>query len=131
MSEEIKALVLRTNEEILNKGNLAYVDEVFATDYVLHGTRGDRHGPEVIKGFVTELRTAFPDLHVNIDNFVAEGDRVAWQRTHRGTHQGELSGTPATGRSVKWRTIVISRIVGGKIVEEWGASDLSDQLRGS
>ena len=119
--EELKEFVLRANDELLNKGNLDFADEVFAMDY------GDR-GPEGIKEMVTGLRTAFPDLHVTVGEFVAEGERVAWLRTHSGTHQGEFMGVPATGKAVTWRTMVISRIVDGKIVEEVGISDLREQL---
>ena len=119
--EELKEFVRRANDELLNKGNLDYADEVFATDY------GDR-GPEGIKEFVTGLRTAFPDLHVTVGEFVVSGERVGWLRTHRGTHKGEFMGVPASGKAVTWRSIIISRIVDGKIVEEVGISDLREQL---
>ncbi len=129
MSEENKALIRLANEEILNAGNLDLIDEMFAEDYVNHGTIGDTRGRDSLRQFAAALRAAFPDLHVNVEEFVAEGDRVAWQRTHIGTHQGEYRGIQATGRNVTWRTIIISRIVDGKITEEWGVSDLSMQLQ--
>ena len=125
--EQNKALVRRANDEILNKGNLDFVDEVFATNYTSHGST--ERGPEVIKKFVTALRTAFPDLHVNVEPVVAEGSMVAWQRTHIGTHKGEFMGIPATGKNITWRSMVITRIVDGKIVEEWGIGDLQQQLQ--
>lgn len=126
IQEQNKALVRRANEEILNKGNLAFADEVFATDYVAHGST--ERGPEMIKKFVAALRTAFPDLHVSVEPIIAEGDMVAWQRTHTGTHQGKYMGMPATGKSVTWQTMVISRYVDGKVVEEWGIGDLQERL---
>ncbi len=127
MQEQNKALVRRANDEILNKGNLDFVDEVIATDYTLHGST--ERGPEVIKKFAAALRTAFPDLHVSIEPIVAEGSMVAWQRTHIGTHKGEFMGVPATGKKITWRTMVITRIVDGKAVEEWGIGDLQQQLQ--
>ena len=125
-SDENKAIIARANEEILNKGNLAYVDEVFAGDYSLDGVK---RGPEAIREFAAEVRDAFPDLHVTVERIVAEGNRVAWQRTHSGTHKGEYMGFPASGKKVKWRGIIISTIKDGKIVEEWSLSDLQQQLR--
>ena len=80
IQEQNKALVLHTNDELFHKGNLDIADEVFADDY------RDR-GPEFIKKFVSDLRTAFPDIRVTIEHIVAEGDMIAWQRTHVGTHQ--------------------------------------------
>ena len=129
MSEELKAQVRRCNDELFDEGNLDLVDEVFAADCVSHGTGKDWRGRKVIKEGLAELRTAFPDLQVTIDEMVAEGDKVAWHRTHRGTHQGEIMGIPATGKNMTWRTIVISRFADGKVVEEWAISDLLMQLQ--
>ena len=120
--EELKDFIRRTTGELLNKGNLKFADEVFAMDY-----RG--HGPEAIRKYVTELRTAFPDLHVTVGEFVAEGERVAWLRTHHGTHQGEYMGVPATGQTVTWRSMIISRFVDGMITEEWSSSNRRSQIQ--
>ena len=79
--------------------------------------------PITIKVSVTELRTAFPDTHFTIDAMMAEGDNVVVPQTFTGTHQGEFSGTPATGNKVTWTGIFIYRIHDGKIVERWGAFD--------
>jgi len=49
-------------------------------------------GPDAIRGFVTALRTAFPDLRVEIEVLLEEGDRVAWLRTHRGPFESDLLG---------------------------------------
>ena len=74
-SDENMALVRRAVDEILNKGNLSFVDEVIAPEYVNHGTQGDAVGLATIKLFVSALRGAFPDLRVEIGQMVAEGDR--------------------------------------------------------
>jgi predicted ester cyclase len=50
-------------------------------------------------------------------------------RTHRGTHQADFMGVPASGRSVTWRDMVVTRYEAGKIAEEWAVSDLAEQLR--
>ncbi len=118
-----------SNEELLNKGNLELAQEIFAPTYVAHVAEGDiEGGPDVLKAFVTSLRTAFPDLKVEVEILATEGDRVAWLRTHRGTHQGEYLGVPASGRLMTWRAIIVTRFEEGKIVEEWGISDLAEHL---
>lgn len=63
----------------------------------------------------TELPTAFPDLHIEVEHLTADGDDVAYTMT--GTHQGPLKGHPPTGKSVRIRGMQISR------VERWGSSD--------
>lgn len=125
MSEENKALVRRELEEIFSKGNLDAADEVYAPAYVGH----DPTEPEEIRGlegarqYAAVFRSAFPDLHATVDDQVAEGDRVATRFTARGTHQGELEGIAPTGDRVEVPGIVISRIEGGKIVEDWTSYD--------
>jgi predicted ester cyclase len=122
MSEENKALVRRYFEEIWDKGNLDLIDELFTTNFVRHGptgTEGEVRGLEGFKGLVSMYHSAFPDLRIPIEDLVAEGDRVVsrW-RTH-GTHEGELMGNAPTGNQTSVTGILIDRISGGKIEEEW------------
>jgi len=128
LSEENKAFIRRVNDEIFNQGNLDLVYQVFSIDYVLHDIEKERWSPEHIKNFASGLRAAFPDLHVIVEPLISEGDKVAWVRTHSGTHQGDFLGIPATGKKVSWKSCNISRIVDGKIVEEWHSTNLQDQL---
>jgi predicted ester cyclase len=79
------------------------------------------------------LLTAFPDLHVTVDAFVAEGDQVAGRYTWRGTHLGELA-LPAlriapTGKQAMWTATTISRIADGKIAEDWEDANWLGLLR--
>jgi len=113
-----KALYRRMQDEFFNKGNLDLVDEVFAA------TRR-----ESIKGYITAVRAAFPDLRVEVNEIVVEGDWTAWRRTMSGTHQGEWLGIPATGREVTWQEMLISHMVDDQIVEEWYIPDRLDLLR--
>lgn len=121
MSEENKALVRREIEEVFNRGNLDAAEELYAPDYVGH----DPTEPEDIRGlegarqYAAVFRSAFPDLQATVEDQVAEGDRVATRITVRGTHQGELEGIAPTGNRVEIVGIFISRIEGGKIVEDW------------
>jgi steroid delta-isomerase-like uncharacterized protein len=118
------------NDALLNEGNVDRVPEFFLPTYVNHATDGDVRGPEVISSFVTSLRDAFPDLRVEIQVLATEGDRVAWVRTHRGTHQKDFMGVPASGRAIVWRSMTVTRYEDGMIAEEWGVSELGGRLRG-
>ena len=119
--EENKAIFRRIVEEGFNKGNLAIVDELVATDHVNH--TDNVHGPEEYKQFITMYRTAFPDLHMTIEDQIAEGDKVVNRWTSRGTHKGDLMGIPPTGKQTTVTGMYVARIIGGKIVEEWGNFD--------
>ena len=110
----------RFYEEILNKGDLAVADEIYAADYVVHGAPpGTPPGPEAVKQSVTRIRTAFPDFHITIDDMIAEGDKVVVRRTLRGTHQGEFNDMPPTGKKVTSTSMYIHRIADGKFAETW------------
>lgn len=124
------ASIHSANDELLNKGNLAVVRDIFAPVYVAHVTGGDqRGGPEVIEGFVQGLRSAFPDLRVEVTILATQGDRVAWLRSARGTHQADFMGVPASGRTITWHDMIVTRFDSGKIAEEWAVSDLGERLR--
>ena len=123
-TEENKAIARRWGEEVWGKGNLATIDELFAPDFVFNypppGAAPDLKG---YKQTVTMLSTAFADIQCTAEDVVAEGDKVAVRWTWRGTHKGEFMGIAPTGKQATVTGISILRIVGGKIVEEWGEMD--------
>ena len=116
------------NDELFHKGNLELVQEIFAPGYVSHvAGKATEARPEAVGGFVTALRNAFPDLRVEIEVLVEDGDRVAWLRTHRGTFRADLFGVTATGRPMVWQEMIVTRYEDGKIAEEWGVSDFVER----
>jgi steroid delta-isomerase-like uncharacterized protein len=122
MSEENKALVRRYFEEIWDRGNLDLIDELFTTNFVRHGptaTEGEVHGQEGFESLVSMYRSALPDLRIPIEDQIAEADRVVTRWRARGTHQGELMGNAPTGNPASVTGILVDRISGGKIEEEW------------
>jgi steroid delta-isomerase-like uncharacterized protein len=125
MSEENRTIVLRQEEEIFSQGNLDAADEIYARNYVGHDPTNpeDIRGLEAAKQAAADYREAFPDLQVTVEDLIAEGDKVAARLRFRGTHQGELEGIAPTARRVDCTGIVISRIEGGKIAEDWANFD--------
>ena len=104
-----KAVLRRVAEEGFNNGNLAVLEEVFASQDSINGKRQ----------LIPALRAAFPDLHCTIEELIEEGDKVAFRATMSGTNAGAWQGTPPTGRKISWQLMVFNRFEGGKIVEEW------------
>jgi steroid delta-isomerase-like uncharacterized protein len=126
MSAEANKAVIRRWWEVMNQGTSRdIIDEVYAADYVLH----DPTQPEPVVGtqgvheFIANIYAAFPDLQMTVDDLVANGDRVVQRLTARGTHQGDFLGVPASGNSVEIWLMVISRMAGGKVAEEWQLVD--------
>jgi steroid delta-isomerase-like uncharacterized protein len=121
LSEENKALARRAWEIVDNPDLL---DEVYAADVVWHEPDQDIHGIEEAKQFVGMYKTAFPDMSATVEDVIAEGDKVVTRVTLRGTHQGEIEEFgPPTGKQIELKGITISRIEGGKIVEDWDSYD--------
>lgn len=122
--EENKALVRRLYEEVWVKGNLAVVDEVLASNFVLHnvpqGVKPDREG---YKQWASMVSSGITDIQGECEDQIAEGKKVASRWTMTGKHTGELMGIPATNKQITMRGITIDRLEGGKIVEEWNEID--------
>ena len=127
MSAENKVLCRRWFEEVWNKGREAAIDELLAADGLAYGL-GERgqalRGPEPFKGFYRVFRGAFPDLHLTIDDMLAEGDKVLVRFSGTGTHQGDHLGVPATRRPVTFTGMTLVRCQDGKLVEGWNNFDL-------
>ncbi len=123
-TEKNKAIARRVIEEVWNQGKLDVMDEIYATDFILNDPAvGEVRGTEGLKQYVSMYRTAFPDVQLTIEDMIAEGDKVVTRFTFTGTHKGELMGIPPTGVQVTMTGIAISRIAGGKVVEDWVNGD--------
>jgi len=122
MATDIKALGRRAVEELWNKGNFALADQLISADYVLLDPNlPDVKGPEGIKQMISTRRQAFPDVRFQIEDQIAEGDKLVTRFTVTGTHKNDFAGIPATGKKIRVAGIPISRFVGEKVVEEWAS----------
>ena len=109
MSEQNKDLVRRYYGQVINGRDLDSVGDYFADERTAAGVR---------KGCFFFFQ-GFPDLHVSLDEFVAEGDRVFLRSTMTGTHDGEFQGIPATGRHIAVDSAEVFRVADGKFVGYW------------
>ena len=124
-SNDNRAVVRRFYDELWNAGRIEIADEIIAADCVSHQLASGAEDaptprpPELIKQHVAAWLAGFPDLHFTVEQMLAEGDRVVTHSRMRGTHTGAWHGLAPTGREVSLPMIVIQRISGGKIAEDW------------
>jgi predicted ester cyclase len=114
-SEDSKAFVRRHFEEFVNRQDLSAAERNFAAEYQEHGTDvppGLPPGPSGPKQYLAAAFQRFPDIHVTIEDIIAEGDRVVVRNTWRATDQ-------KAGQKIEFSGIVIWRISQGKLAERW------------
>jgi predicted ester cyclase len=117
-SERNKAVVRRVFTEILSEGKFDVGAEIYAKEYVNHGTTKDI-GFAASQASDRGWRAAFPDLEMTVEKEIADGEFVTVLWRGRGTNTGNGNGLNATGKKVDGRGISIFRVVDGKIEEEW------------
>lgn len=121
--------IREANSTLIEDGDFDSIARFFTDDYVVHLTERDmKGGHDTVRKVLTQLRKAFPDIQVEVEILVEGKDRVAWQRTLRGTQKGAYQGFPASGRALVWRDLLTTQFRDGLIAEEWFASDLAEQL---
>jgi predicted ester cyclase len=129
MTPHNKVIARGFMETIFSGHDVDAVDRFVAPDFVDHNPWEAR--PPTREGWkagAAEFVAAFPDLRCEIDDLIAEGDRVAVRNRLMGTHRGEFV-APPTGRWVEFRSVDIVRLVDGRIVEHWGLTDALTFLR--
>jgi steroid delta-isomerase-like uncharacterized protein len=86
-------------------------------------------GADALKQVWKILLRAYPDLHVTVEDVIAEGPKLVSRNTVTGTNRGEYLGRPPTGKPVVYNEIFIFEFDHGRIVETWGVVDVLSQLR--
>jgi len=123
-SERNKALVRRYYEHLWNRWDLTLTDELLSPNLKFRGSLGlDADGIRAFRRYARTVWLAFPDFHNQIEEIIADGDRVAVRLTYSGTHRGELLGFAPTSRRVEYAGIALFRIAGGKIVDVYVVAD--------
>lgn len=113
-----------------NTGNMEVFDEHCAPEFVNHsvppGLPPTAQGWKLAFG---QFLWAFPDLHIDLNDVISEGDRVAARFTLSGTHKGEWMGVAAMQQRVRFSAMVFFRIEDGKIVERWDETNMMALLQ--
>ena len=127
-----KELVRRFYNEVYVNWNMRVADDVLSPQFTSHDwpERGPT-GPQAFRDYYSAIRAALPDARYEVDDLIAEGDRVVVRWRLLGTHQGAFQGIAATGRPITLKGIAIYRVAGGKLIERWVVSDLYGALEES
>ena len=127
-TESNKDTVRRMFDEVINHGKIEVVDELFDPDFQSVTPMGtlDRDG---FKEYVRMWRAGFDDVHCEVDDLVAEGDRVAWSIRATGTHTGEFMGIPATGNTVDFDSLNIANFRNGRGYRHRVMMDLAKMMQ--
>ncbi len=122
MSKDPKVLALKIMEELWNKKILALIDELFATNCIIHTPDGVLHGLEGAKQLYTAYVTSFPDAHFTIKDIVVVDDKVAIRYAFNDAHLGgNLRDIAPTGKSGSVSGAVFFHFADGKVIEQEGA----------
>jgi steroid delta-isomerase-like uncharacterized protein len=121
-------------QDAVNTGDLEVIattmDEVVAPDGLIRTPLPvEAAGGRAFRQLWAMLLRGLPDLHLTVEDLIAEGDKVVMMASVTGTHQGEFMGLPATGKTVTYGEIFIFRFAGGRIAEMWGVVDVFSQMK--
>lgn len=113
-------LVHRWFEEVWNRGNEQAIDEMMADDCIAHGltdeSGNEMRGVAPYKAFFRNFRTSFPDIQVQVEDCLVDGDRIAARCLVTGTQS-------ASNKPVRFTGMTIVRHKNGKILEAWNNFD--------
>jgi len=125
MAPETNVELVRAGLAALNAGDLDACIELASPDLIINLAElpAPLHGRDTWREGAAMFRRAFPDLHAEIEDIFASGDRVAVRLRMRGTHEGEYLGIPPSGRTVSYVSHEFYRVEDGLIAEEWICSD--------
>jgi predicted ester cyclase len=131
---ETNRAAIKRFHDATNSGDLKRIaetiDELVEPDALIRTPLPiDAAGPQVLKEVFAKLLQAFPDLHVTIEDLIAEGDKIVSRNTVTGTNLGDYMGHAPTGKSVTYNEIFIFRFAAGRIAETWGVVDVFSQMK--
>jgi steroid delta-isomerase-like uncharacterized protein len=124
-------LIRRWFEEVWNQGREQTIDELVAPDSVIHGLGDDSkqlRGPAGFRAFYHHFRGAFSDLRVDVEDVIAEGDKVVTRLSFTGKHTGDGLGIAPTNRTFKSTAIVITKWRDGQITDSWNEFDAAGMM---
>jgi steroid delta-isomerase-like uncharacterized protein len=127
---DIKAILRRMTDEVMNSHNLDVIDEILADDFIEHDELpGLPQSREGVKQFFGMMIEAFPDFRAEATHMLVDGDTGIIRAVMSGTHKGEFMGIPATGKRFEVPTIDIVRFEGDRAAEHWGAMDMMSLMQ--
>src|SRR4051794_651460 len=124
MAADPKTIVQRFWDEVWNNQNPAAAEELLADGFLWQTpSLGTHRGRGPALAALREIRAAFPDMELTVEEMIAEGDKVATSWVNTATHRGPYQGAAPTGQQVRWAGMTVHRVVDGRIVEHRAFAD--------
>jgi steroid delta-isomerase-like uncharacterized protein len=123
------ALARRWFDEVWGQRRTATVREMVLPDSVCHSEHGEMVGPDPFLDFHARMLRALPDLRVEVEAVVAEGDSAVVRWRMEGTHTGDFDGEAPTGQAFRRRGVTWIRYRDGKMAEGWECWDAGGLVR--
>lgn len=119
-STDVNKALVQQMLELMTRGDLNTADHVIAANWVNHDpSLPPLQGYEGFKQLSMIFRSAFPGFHTEIEDLLAEGDKVATRFRLRGTNTGSFQGMPPTGKAIDITATGIFRVVDGRVTDNW------------
>lgn len=130
-TEENKKVVIRFNKEFFESGNTAITKELLADSFINHTAPPDSpKDASIMIQFITGFHKGFSNISVQINEVLAEGDKVSLRKTITATHTGDFMGKKASGKKVEMNVIEIDILKNGKITDHWSKNDFMQVVQG-
>jgi steroid delta-isomerase-like uncharacterized protein len=125
-----KQFITTYTDEVWNQHTVDAIDKYYARDYVHH----DVSRPDVTtlggyKGWATDLQSGLSNLHVAVDDLIANDDMAVKRWTATGVHTAPLAGIAPTNTKVRFSGVSIYRFANDRIAESWYVYDLFGLLQ--
>lgn len=128
-TDENKAIVRRFIDEAFVRGNPDPLDDLVSEDFTPRTWPSVEPGVESLKQTVTRMASGLSDVRFDVEDIIAEGDRVAVRLTAHAVHKGDFMGVLAAGKGYEISEIHIFRLADGKIAEHWHVADMLGMMR--
>jgi predicted ester cyclase len=126
-----KEMVRRFYRDVYVNWEMAAADAVLSPRFTSHDwPRNGRTGPAAFREYYAAMRSALPDARYEVDDLIAEGDRVVVRWRLLGTHKGSFHGIAPSNRPITLKGIAIYRVEEGRLMERWVVSDVYGALEG-
>jgi steroid delta-isomerase-like uncharacterized protein len=123
-AEQNKTVIKKLFEQGMNERKFEMLKDIIGPDFINHGIPNANRGPEGFKEVLGQFLTGYPDMKINLENIIADGDMVATRGYWTGTNNGSFMGIPATGKKVKVDFIDVWKMLEGKCQENWVQMDM-------
>ena len=125
---DAREVARRWFEEVWNARRDECVEELLAADSCGHIQGGEYRGRDGFREMQRGFLAALPDIHIEIEDILAEGNRAAIRWRARGTHTGDGLGFPPSGRTIDVRGTTWMVVENGKAIEGWDTWDLTGMV---